>query len=150
MYCGVDNPTLCGYAHLFETLCYIVFHVYLWFHVDYWRVMDGIWVVCLYVQNKVGDLRIELIRRFTIYPMFLWYCFDVIGSCTAFMPSFGTRSDSVKPTGHARFSVELYRLIWNKNSIFLKEINWIKWDFFSLFLFLCCETLSLIHNAFFK
>ena len=46
-----------------------------------------------------------------IYPSLIRDCFIDIESCMALVPSIGTRSDSVKPTGHARFSVELYRLI---------------------------------------
>ena len=73
--------------------------------------MDGLWVECLHVVNKVGDCGLSWLWGFMIYPSLIRYCFIVIESCMAFMPSFGTRSDSVKPTGHARFSVELYRLI---------------------------------------
>ena len=45
------------------------------------------------------------------YSSLIYVGIEFDESCTAFMPSFGTRSDSVKPTGHARFSVELCRLI---------------------------------------
>ena len=55
MYCGVDNPIRCGYARLcdmasFYVLCLLSCVVYI-----YWRVMDGLWVECLHVVNKVGD-----------------------------------------------------------------------------------------------
>ena len=51
--------------------------------------MDGLWVVCLYVVNKVGDLRFELITEFYDYICRIGYCFGVIESCMALVPSLG-------------------------------------------------------------
>ena len=52
----------------------------------------------------------------------------------ACMPSLGRGRTSVKPTGHARFSVEFIRLFLENYKLFSKEINWIKGGLFYLFI----------------
>ena len=97
--------------------------------------MENGWNECMW-WNKVGACELSWSWSFIFYSSLIVYWIVVVESCKAFMPSLGRGRISVKPTGHARFSVEFIRLIWNKKSIFLKEINWIKWGLFYLFTFL--------------
>ena len=82
--------------------------------------MENGWNECMW-WNKVGDCELSWIWSFIFDSSLIVYWIVVVESCKAFMPSLGRGRISVKPTGHARFSVEFNRLIWNKKSIFLKE-----------------------------
>ena len=75
------------------------------------------------------------------YSSLIYVGIEFDESCTAFMPSIGTRSDSVKPTGHARFSVELCRLIRNYK-LFSQETQMDKKVVYFLLFILSCETFS--------
>ena len=91
--------------------CYLC--LVLMFSFEYWGVwMEFGWNECMW-WYKVGDLRLDWIWRSMFYSSLIYVGIEFDESCTAFMPSIGTRSDSVKPTGHAWFSVELCRLIWD-------------------------------------
>ena len=59
--------------------------------------------------------------------------------CKAFMPSMGRGQISVKPTGHARFSVENYQTYLEFINYFQRKSIGSKAVYF-IYLISCCET----------
>ena len=95
----------------------------------------------------VGGLIFDLIWRVITIVDELYIVFDFVSHMWHVCQVLGRCRMSVKPTGHARFSVELFTYLRNKKPIY--KVNQLDQMGFNFFIsFLCCESLSLIHNVF--
>ena len=69
------------------------------------------WVECLHEKLQGWWLYLSSLEIISSGFICLVSCMLILMSLVWLLSQVGTRSDSVKPTGHARFSVEINRLI---------------------------------------
>ena len=85
----------------FPLFSFVIYYVYL-------GEIDGFgWHVCMR-SYKVGGLILSRFGDTTIVVEMLYILYFLFESCMASLPSLGCGRTYVKPTGHARFSVELF------------------------------------------
>ena len=87
-------------------------------------------------SHKVGGWLWVVLEILSMWLRCSISCILICLSLVWLLAKFGTRSDLVKPTGHARFSVELFRLFWKLINYFHKKINWTNGGLFDFFTFL--------------
>ena len=113
--------------------------MYLMFNYDICGVKDGFgWNVCMWSIRLVVDLS-SFWKIYNIGLNCLISSILILMSLVWLLAKFGTRSDLVKPTDHARFSVEILHLFWKFTNYFHKKIKGVNGGLFLLFIS-CCET----------